>query len=85
MAWEIDGVIGARMTGGEFGGCTVTPVADAAVGEFCNRIVRSYFQKIGNEPEIYVSKAAGGAFGAMKRRAARPSIALNSRRGIALA
>lgn len=33
LALEVDGVFGSRMTGGGFGGCTVTLLKKAAVGD----------------------------------------------------
>jgi len=55
------GVIGARMTGGGFGGCTINLVADVAVEEFKRQVSAQYFEKTGQRPEIYVSAASEGA------------------------
>lgn len=46
-AWKIDGVIGARMTGAGFGGCTVSIVKDAAVETFIREVGAAYEKKIG--------------------------------------
>jgi galactokinase len=54
------GVIGARMTGGGFGGCTVNLVYKNAVDEFIAAISREYELRIGLAPEIYVSSAVEG-------------------------
>ena len=61
LAGEIDGVYGARMTGGGFGGCTVNLIADGHVNKFKNAISRSYEQATGRKPDIYVCATAGGA------------------------
>src|SRR5579885_208109 len=60
-ARKIDGVIGARMTGGGFGGSTVNLVRTRLVPEFRRRIAARYREHFGMEPEIYVCHAAGGA------------------------
>jgi galactokinase len=55
------GVIGCRMTGGGFGGCTINLVRTASVGRFKTEIQSAYRQATGIEPEIYVSTAGAGA------------------------
>jgi galactokinase len=55
------GVIGARMTGGGFGGCTINLVEASAVDEFKHQVSAQYFEKTGKRPEIYVSSASEGA------------------------
>jgi galactokinase len=54
------GVIGARMTGGGFGGCTINLVESSAVEAFKGNVARGYFEGTGRKPEIYVSPAADG-------------------------
>jgi galactokinase len=54
------GVIGARMTGGGFGGCTINLVESSAVEAFQKRVAAGYFGETGRKPEIYVSPAADG-------------------------
>jgi galactokinase len=54
------GVIGCRMTGGGFGGCTVNLVQDAAVGAFQQNVAQQYKARTGIQPEVYVSRAADG-------------------------
>ena len=54
------GVIGARMTGGGFGGCTINLVESSAVAAFKQNVAGSYFARTGRKPEIYVSPAADG-------------------------
>ena len=55
------GAIGARMTGGGFGGCTVNLVESAEVESFKNDVAAEYFSKTGLHPEIFVSTACDGA------------------------
>src|SRR4030095_13970188 len=54
------GVIGARMTGGGFGGCTVNIVQRKALDEFSGNVSRLYHERTGNEASIYVVEAADG-------------------------
>jgi len=61
LAREVEGVYGARMTGGGFGGCTVNLVANEHVDEFKRRIAAGYEQATGLKPEIFVCEAADGA------------------------
>lgn len=60
-AKSVEGVFGARMTGGGFGGSTVNLVRRERVPEFRNQIGRSYNDAFGREPDIYVSEASDGA------------------------
>ena len=60
LANECQGVIGARMTGGGFGGCTVNLVADESTEEFERQIKSNYKATIGINPEVYVCHAAEG-------------------------
>ena len=60
-AWKIDGVIGSRMTGGGFGGCTVSIVKEDTVEEFKKRIADAYLKKTGKNCEFYIADAADGA------------------------
>jgi galactokinase len=57
----INGVYGARMTGGGFGGSTVNLIAKNAVGEFQETVKREYENKFGFAPKIYVVEASNGA------------------------
>ena len=61
IAGTIDGVYGARMTGGGFGGCTVNLVRTDAVPQFRAQIVERYRRATGIAPDIYVCTAADGA------------------------
>ncbi len=61
MAVTMDGVLGSRMTGGGFGGCTINLVRSDAVKKFAGDIAGCYERVIGPHPEIYVSRPAEGA------------------------
>ena len=61
LAEKVEGVYGARMTGGGFGGCTINIVEAARVEEFRRRVAYGYEQATGLKPEIYVCAAADGA------------------------
>lgn len=61
MAWEQKGVIGSRMTGAGFGGCTVSIVAEADVDAFIENITPVYTKKIGYAPNFYVANIVNGA------------------------
>ncbi|MDD6156376.1 MAG: galactokinase [Lachnospiraceae bacterium] len=59
-AWKIPGVIGSRITGGGFGGCTVSIVKDEAVEEFQKKLSAVYQEKVGKTPEFYVVSIGNG-------------------------
>jgi galactokinase len=61
LARGLEGVYGARMTGGGFGGCTVNLVASDAASIFKGRIISEYQKKTGLAPEVYICSAADGA------------------------
>jgi galactokinase len=61
FAREVQGVYGARMTGGGFGGCTVNLVAVEHVEEFRQQVGTRYEEVTKIRPEIYISNAADGA------------------------
>lgn len=61
LARNIEGVYGARMTGGGFGGCTVTLVQDECVGNVVTTVSDGYERALGVKPEVYVCFAADGA------------------------
>ena len=54
------GVVGARMTGGGFGGCTINLVRNEDTEHFCKNVAGEYQQSTGISPEIYVLEAADG-------------------------
>jgi galactokinase len=61
LASACDGVYGARMTGGGFGGCTVNLVRRDAVNRFRSRITEAYEKEIGTVPDVRVCSASQGA------------------------
>jgi len=61
LAEKIDGVYGARMTGGGFGGSTVNLVREEKADEFRARVAEGYEQATKLKPEIYVRSAGNGA------------------------
>ncbi|MCD7974063.1 MAG: galactokinase [Candidatus Azobacteroides sp.] len=60
-AWKIDGVLGARMTGGGFGGCTVALVKEEAIDTYIQEVGKAYEAKTGLKPEFYVAEIGDGA------------------------
>jgi len=60
-ASQQEGVLGARMTGAGFGGCTVNLVNAEHVEEFSKNIRKIYEEKTGLKAEVYVSRPAEGA------------------------
>jgi galactokinase len=61
IAGRAKGVVGSRMTGGGFGGCTINLVRLENVTQFQDMVSSEYQRKTGWHPEIYVSRPAGGA------------------------
>lgn len=59
-AWKIEGVIGSRMTGAGFGGCTVSIVKDEAIDTFIEKVGAAYREKIGYAADFYVVEAGDG-------------------------
>lgn len=59
-AWKIPGVIGSRMTGGGFGGCTVSIVKDEAIENFKKTVGENYLKKIGYEATFYTVEIGAG-------------------------
>jgi galactokinase len=60
LARKVEGVYGARMTGGGFGGCTVNLVKASQVDRFKEIVAHGYRQATGLTPQIFVSVAAEG-------------------------
>jgi galactokinase len=58
---SFSGTIGARMTGGGFGGSTVNFINSDRVDEFVSLITREYTRKVGSEPGVFVTHASAGA------------------------
>ena len=61
LAQAMPGVIGSRITGGGFGGCTVSIVKNDAVDAFVEEIGKAYLEKVGHEAEFYVVDIGDGA------------------------
>jgi galactokinase len=60
-AWGLEGVLGSRMTGGGFGGSTVTLLRRERLEDFERNVTREYQKRFGFAPTLYVSEAGGGA------------------------
>jgi galactokinase len=60
-AWGLEGVLGSRMTGGGFGGSTVTLLRRERLEDFGRTTAREYQSRFGFAPTLYVSEAGGGA------------------------
>jgi len=61
LASQVEGVYGARMTGGGFGGSTVNLVDKRSVADFRRSVANAYEKTTGLSPQILTSAAAGGA------------------------
>lgn len=59
-AWKVEGVIGSRMTGAGFGGCTVSIVKDEAIDTFIEQVGKAYEGKIGYAADFYVVEVGDG-------------------------
>lgn len=60
-AWKIEGVLGSRMTGGGFGGCTVSIVKDEAIDTFIEKVGAEYTAKTGLKADFYIAQIGDGA------------------------
>jgi galactokinase len=61
LANELPGLIGARLTGGGFGGCTINLVEQSQAAAFADELGRRYAAKTGIQPQIHICHASGGA------------------------
>jgi galactokinase len=61
IASALNGVYGARMMGGGFGGCTVNLVDAAQAVMFRDEVARQYASKTGKQPDIYIFTSTDGA------------------------
>lgn len=59
-AWKVPGVIGSRMTGAGFGGCSVSIVENFAVDDFIRSVGEAYKKKIGYAADFYVVEIGDG-------------------------
>lgn len=60
LAWKQDGVIGSRMTGAGFGGCTVSIVKKDKVDDFIKNVGKGYKEKIGYDADFYIVEVSEG-------------------------
>ena len=60
-AWKCEGVIGSRMTGAGFGGCTVSIVETDKIDAFIDQVGKAYREKIGYAADFYVVDIGDGA------------------------
>lgn len=61
LAWATEGVIGSRITGGGFGGCTVSIVKNEAVEHFTETLGTEYKKRFGLDAEFYIVDIGNGA------------------------
>ncbi|MGD0893627.1 MAG: galactokinase [Terracidiphilus sp.] len=61
LAQDLPGLIGARLTGGGFGGCTINLVEQGHAAEFVQELGERYTGQIGIVPQIHICHASGGA------------------------
>ena len=59
-AWKVPGVIGSRMTGAGFGGCTVSIVEDGSIDRFIQQVGEAYQKRIGYAADFYVVEIGDG-------------------------
>ncbi|MGG7059734.1 galactokinase [Clostridium nigeriense] len=60
LSWKHEGVLGARMTGAGFGGCTVALVKNDNVDDFIKNVGQGYKEKIGYEASFYIANVGNG-------------------------
>jgi galactokinase len=61
LAQDLPGLIGARLTGGGFGGCTINLVEQGEAQNFVEALVGRYAAKLGIVPQIHICQASAGA------------------------
>jgi galactokinase len=61
LAQDLPGLIGARLTGGGFGGCTINLVELSSAPAFVEALAARYAAQIGIVPQIHICHASGGA------------------------
>ncbi len=60
-SWAIEGVLGSRMMGGGFGGCTINLVKNTAIAGFEREITAAYMEKFGIKPDFIPVRTGAGA------------------------
>lgn len=60
-SWLQEGVVGARMTGGGFGGCCIALVANNQIGSFLSNVGAEYENEVGFAAEFYIAESSGHA------------------------
>jgi galactokinase len=61
LAQDLPGLIGARLTGGGFGGCTINLVERDKAADFAEELAARYATETGIMPQIHICHASGGA------------------------
>ena len=61
LAQDLPGLIGARLTGGGFGGCTVNVVEKDKAPEFARKLAERYHKATGIQPQVLICQASAGA------------------------
>jgi galactokinase len=61
LAQDLPGLIGARLTGGGFGGCTINVVEQSQAAVFSKALANRYAAQTGIEPQVHICHASGGA------------------------
>ena len=59
-AWKQNGVLGSRITGGGFGGCTVSLVEEQWIDNFVEQVGKEYTDKTGLKAYFYAVEIVGG-------------------------
>lgn len=60
IAGKVQGVVGSRMMGGGFGGCTINLVRSSAIRTFQEAVFDQYETKTGYKPQFYICQATEG-------------------------
>jgi len=60
LAQSTEGVLGARLTGAGFGGCTVNLVKDDSLGRFNKEVVKRYAEETSFQSEAYIVRPSAG-------------------------
>lgn len=60
-AWQQEGVLGARMTGAGFGGCSIAIVHKDKIKTFKDNVGKTYQEVVGYAPEFYIAEIASGS------------------------